>query len=250
MEKSEPFRPEYFTRLAELEAGNFWFRTRNRLIIWALGNCFPNAESFLEIGCGTGFVLAGIANAYPHMALFGSEMLTEGLMIAARRVPRAELMQMDVRAIPFVEHFDVIGAFDVLEHIGEDEVVLAKIQQALKPGGGLLLTVPQHRRLWSWFDEYACHVRRYGMEELHSKLFRAGFTIMLSTSFVSLLLPAMLLSRLCRVSEGNRDLEAELKLNSGLNRILEAVLGFESRLIHKGVSFPLGGSRLIAARRK
>ena len=249
MEKSESFRPEYFAKLAELEAGNFWFRTRHELIVWALGNFFPNAQSFLEIGCGTGFVLAGIANAYPQMALFGSEVLTEGLMFAARRVPRAELMQMDARAIPFVEHFDVIGAFDVLEHIREDEIVLAGIQQALKPGGGLLLTVPQHQRLWSWFDEYSCHIRRYGMEDLHAKLFRAGFKIVLSSSFVSLLLPAMLLSRFSKVREGNRDLEAELKLTPSLDEILERILQLESRLIRKGISFPFGGSRLIAAQR-
>src|SRR5215467_2586454 len=54
------FKPEYFTRLAEIEESHFWFRARNELIQWALRNYFPNAKSLFEVGCGTGFVVAGI----------------------------------------------------------------------------------------------------------------------------------------------------------------------------------------------
>jgi SAM-dependent methyltransferase len=59
----------------------------------------------------------------------------------------AVLFQMDARKIPFESEFDVIGAFDVLEHIEEDEKALAQIFHAVLPGGGLILTVPQHRFL-------------------------------------------------------------------------------------------------------
>ena len=173
-----------FALLAKREAGSFWFRARNELIIWALGNFFSTCRLFLEIGCGTGFVLSGIEKAYPEMTLLGSEMFSEGLAFAASQVRRAELVRMDARSIPFVDHFDVIGAFDVLEHIEEDEIVLAQIRRALKPGGGLLLTVPQHPWLWSWTDDYSYHVRRYTAESLHAKLSRAGFDILLSTSFI------------------------------------------------------------------
>src|SRR4029079_5179114 len=54
------FRPEYFDELARFEADNFWFRARNELIVWALQRYFPAGRSFLEVGCGTGFVLSGI----------------------------------------------------------------------------------------------------------------------------------------------------------------------------------------------
>ena len=50
---------------------------------------------------------------------------------------------MDARCIPYEEEFDVVGAFDVLEHIPEDDVVLAQMYRAAKPGSGLLLTVPR-----------------------------------------------------------------------------------------------------------
>ena len=244
------FRPEYFAPLAKLEEANFWFRARNDLIVWALGRYFPKALSFLEIGCGTGFVLSGLAKAYPHLALFGIQVYSAGLGFAAGRVPRAQLMQMDARTIPFEEHFDVVGAFDVLEHIEEDEEVLVQIRRALKPGGGLLLTVPQHRWLWSPFDAFGCHLRRYSRDDLHEKVSWAGFEIVRSTSFVSLLLPAMVLSRFgnrCRTETSDR--LKGLKLDPRLNQMLEAVLHFENRLIHLGCSFALGGSRLVAARK-
>jgi len=246
----EGFRPEYFSVLAALEANNFWFRSRNELIVWALGKYFPQAVSFLEIGCGTGFVLSGISKAYPRLALFGSEVYSAGLAFAAERVPHAQFMQIDARRIPFEEHFDAVGAFDVLEHIEEDEKVLAQIRRALKPGGGLLLTVPQHRWLWGPLDTVSCHVRRYSRNDLHAKLSRAGFEILRSTSFVSFLLPAMILSRFrSRGQIETIDPLREFKLDPRINQILEGVLCFENSLIRSGYSFALGGSRLVAARK-
>src|ERR1044071_3359814 len=75
--ESEGFEANYFQRLADQEAGNFWFRSRNRLVIWALKHYFPEARNFLEIGCGTGFVLQGISAALPTLVLSGSEIFCE-----------------------------------------------------------------------------------------------------------------------------------------------------------------------------
>ena len=151
------FESSYFSDLARLESENFWFRSRNLLITWALKKYFPNFQSLVEIGCGTGYVLSGLSNAFTKATLQGSEIFTAGLGFAAKRLPSATFMQMDARNIPFVEEFDVIGAFDVLEHIEEDEQVLEQAHGALKPQGLVLITVPQHAWLWSSVDEYACH---------------------------------------------------------------------------------------------
>jgi SAM-dependent methyltransferase len=153
------FKAGFFASLAELEAGNFWFESRNRLLTWALDRYFPKAETFLEIGCGTGFVLSGIRRGFPRIKLFGSDIFTEGFAYAKERVPGATFFQMDARNIPFENEFDVIGAFDVIEHIEEDEAVLKQMYQACKHQGGIILTVPQHAFLWSYMDEYSCHVR-------------------------------------------------------------------------------------------
>ncbi|MDO8264602.1 MAG: class I SAM-dependent methyltransferase [Gallionella sp.] len=242
------FRPEAFEQLAALEAQNFWFRARNRLIVWALKRHFPNMQHYLEIGCGTGYVLAGVAQAYPLATLVGSEVFSVGLPYAASRVKTAELLQMDARQIPYVEEFDVIGAFDVLEHIEEDEVVLAAMLRALRPGGGVAISVPQHPWLWSMADASARHVRRYKVGELREKVLRAGFKLEFETSFVSLLLPAMLASRLTKQRGNFRDNSLpELRLPSWLNRVFEIVMSLESYLIRSGLRLKLGGSRFLIA---
>jgi hypothetical protein len=105
------FKAEYFARLFQLEAGNFWFRARNDIILWSLRSDLRNAKSFLEVGCGTGFVLSSIARDFPTIELIGSEIFLDGLSHASLRVQSAELIQMDARRIPYVDHFDGIGAY-------------------------------------------------------------------------------------------------------------------------------------------
>jgi SAM-dependent methyltransferase len=160
-------------------------------------------------------------------------------------------MQMDARSIPFENEFDVIGAFDVLEHIKEDEKVLAQMCMALKPEGLMLLTVPQHAWLWSPIDEYAFHERHYAAPDLHQKIEAAGFRVIRSTSFVTTLLPAMMISRFLqkKVSDKKFDATAELKISPWLNALFSRLLGAELALIKRGFNFPVGGSRLVVARK-
>jgi SAM-dependent methyltransferase len=247
---SEGFEADYFPRLADQEAGNFWFRSRNRLLVWALKKYFPKAENLLEIGCGTGFVLSGFKQAFPNLVLSGSEVFSEGLCFAAARLPKVELFQMDARRIPFRDEFDVIGAFDVLEHIKQDEEVLAQMHQATRKGGGILITVPHHRFLWSPVDEFARHVRRYETRELRDKVNRAGFSVVRITSFVSLLLPLLVASRFKQRMTGEEvDPSAEYNIGRLLNTTLEKILDAERTVIRTGLSFPAGGSLLLVARR-
>jgi SAM-dependent methyltransferase len=127
-------------------------------------------------------------------------MFPEGLAIARERVPDATFFLADARTFDAPKAYDVVGAFDVLEHIDDDAAAIGRLYVATAPGGGALITVPQHPALWSSRDEYACHVRRYRRRELIARLESAGFQIVRATSFVSLLLPLMALS----VSAGSR----------------------------------------------
>lgn len=250
---NEGFRVEYFDELAALEADNFWFRARNDLIVWALQRYFPACRTLLEIGCGTGFVLGGIYAADPSIALSASEIFIAGLAFAAARVPSADFSQMDARHIPYRDEFDVIGAFDVLEHIEDDVAVLAEVGRALRPGGGFLATVPQHPSLWSLQDEHAHHVRRYTAAGLRRKVEAAGFEVVRMTSFVSLLLPMLVAARLrtreCKTDVGFDAID-ELRQPRAVNIALEAVMTMERTLIRHGLSLPAGGSLLLVARKR
>jgi SAM-dependent methyltransferase len=246
----ESFDPRWFHVLAGREAGSFWFRGRNRLIVWALRRYFPSARSFLDVGCGTGFVLAGVARASREMTVAGGDLLTAGLRFARERVPRAALYQLDARRLPFEEEFDVVGAFDVLEHIDEDQVAMSEMTRATRRGGGVLVTVPQHGWLWSGEDEAGDHRRRYSRDEVVGKLTRAGLSVERVTSFVSLLLPVMAASRLFHRA-GTRDDHSlrELGLPRRVDAAFEATLAAELALVRAGLSLPAGGSLLAVARR-
>jgi SAM-dependent methyltransferase len=244
----DTFPAESFELLARVEEQSFWFRARNELIVWAVSRYFPAAASFFEIGCGTGFVLRGLHERRPELALAGGEPFTGGLNVARSRLPDVPLYRVDGASLPFEHEFDVIGAFDVLEHIEDDEAVLRELSRVVKPGGGLLVTVPQHPRLWSAVDTYSRHVRRYTRHELVQKVSGAGFVPIRATSFVSVLLPLLALSRR-NAKEGERyDPDTEYRLPAAVDTVLERVLGAERALIRGGLSLPVGGSLLVVAR--
>jgi SAM-dependent methyltransferase len=244
------FDARYFSELIKIEEKNWWFRSRNKLIIWALHRYFPKAENFFEIGCGTGFVLSGIKQAFPDLFFSGGELFSEGLAHARRRLPDVSLFQMDARKIPFEDEFDVIGAFDVLEHVQDDEDVLLEIVRAVKNGGGLIVTVPQHPILWSYVDEYSYHKRRYRRKELVRKVKKVGFQEIWCTSFVSLLLPLMLIIRVRKHKKPKHfDPLEEFMIVDSLNHTLLKIMSAELFLIRAGISLPVGGSLLLVAKK-
>ncbi|WP_417471464.1 class I SAM-dependent methyltransferase [Luteimonas mephitis] len=250
VQHDDGYDPAYFTDLARLEDRHFWFIQRNRIIGAFARRFFPETTRYMEVGCGTGFVLHGLQQAFPHWRVWGSELHAEGLEFAGQRLPDARFLQMDARRIPFKDEFDLIGSFDVLEHIPEDEAVLGSMHSALRPGGGLLLTVPQHPRLWSAQDVAAHHVRRYRRGELEAKLERAGFSVVRSTSFVTLLLPMMLASRMgSRLAGDACDPLREVRIGPLANLLGNFGMWFDRVLIAVGINLPVGGSRIIAARR-
>jgi SAM-dependent methyltransferase len=248
---AQGFDPTAFARLAEVEGGSWWFQGRNRLLVWALERHFPDAVNLLEVGCGTGFVLAGLQDARPGLSLTGAELFSAALSIAAARVPRAELVQLDARRLPFESEFDVVGMFDVLEHVEEDEQVLRELHRATRPGGGLMLTVPQHPWLWGSADEAGHHQRRYRRSDLVRKVEAAGFAVERVTSFVTLALPLMVASRLADRHRAAEDYDpmTEFRINRHVNAALFASLTVERAIVRTGLSLHAGGSLLLVGRR-
>jgi SAM-dependent methyltransferase len=157
---------------------------------------------------------------------------------------------MDARRIPVENAFDLIGAFDVIEHIAEDEDVLLAIRQALKPGGSVVISVPQHPWLWSQADGLALHQRRYRRGELEEKLRRTGFEIRFSSSYTAALFPVMALSRLKSrffPGRGTDDVNREETVGRSVNNAFTRLLGIEVALTLRGMRWPFGGSRVVVA---
>jgi len=246
---ADAFPEESFADLADQEEGSFWFRSRNDLIDWALRTYFPQARSFFELGCGTGVVLAALHARRPELDLAGGEPFAAGLDVARARVPEVPLYQIDGRRLPFEEEFDVVGAFDVLEHVDQDDEILRQMNQATRVGGGILLTVPQHPWLWSAVDDFSRHRRRYRAGELVQKVEAAGFRVVRQTSFVSALLPVVAFSRWRDRGKKDYDPATEFRLPRAIERAFGGVMLVERALIARGLSFRAGSSLLVVAAR-
>jgi SAM-dependent methyltransferase len=241
-----------FEVLVALEERSFWFQSRNRLLQWAFTRSFGGStRHLLEIGVGTGFVLSGLREANPGLQVAGSDIFVEGLTRAAGRLgPSVPLYQMDARQLPFREEFEVVCAFDVLEHIEDDNAVLREMRAALRPGGGIMVTVPQHMSLWGPADEAAHHVRRYERHQMLTRIRKAGFHVTLTTSFVSLLYPALVIARRRTSRAGAYDLAGEHTLTPALSALCRMVMDVERMAIRAGVRFSVGGSLLVVAVRR
>jgi 2-polyprenyl-3-methyl-5-hydroxy-6-metoxy-1,4-benzoquinol methylase len=246
---SNPFPIAAFERLFVRESTHWWFVKRNELILWALHRFSPAFNSFLEIGCGTGFVLQAVHHQYPNALLTGTDFFSEGLAFAQQRLPNVQMMQLDAQTMNDEQKYDVIGAFDVLEHIPDDQLALQNCARALTPNGMLFISVPQHMWLWSYVDTYAEHRRRYTEDELCQKVRRAGLQVVYTTSFVSLLVPLMLIMRK-RVSAETYNPDAEFDVSPLLNTILKSIMHIELWLIRLGIRFPIGGSRFLVAQKR
>lgn len=238
-----------YAELSDAESRHFWFVSRARLIAWAIGRYFPEATSFFDVGCGTGGVEAALRQLIPSLPVVAGDAQLSGLRLARRRLPDQPFIQCDIRAMPFDREFAVTGAFDVLEHLDDDAAVLREMYRITQPGGGLIVTVPQHQRLWSAVDDFSHHRRRYARRELAGRIEDAGFQLLRLTSFMTLTLPVMLISRATARTGEAFDPARELRIDPLSNGVLSAACAVERLLISSGVPLPVGGSLLAIARR-
>lgn len=255
------YTAEQFAPLFAAEDHHFWFRSRNRCIAAALRSLsdFASIQEVLEVGCGTGVVLAQLQKLFPRGRVVGMDLFEEGLKFARKRFS-GTLIQGDIFQYSFNQSFDLIGAFDVIEHLDEDEKIIERFRQQLRPGGHLILTVPAHQSLWSYFDEVAHHRRRYAVSELERKLAAAGFSGIYVTPFMSALFPLMWIKRrlvgeradkLSKADGKDRQAAAEsdLQINPLMNLLMNLLLRPEAFLIAHGRRVPFGTSLLAIASR-
>jgi len=245
---------EGFDVSAQAEAASFWCRSRNRIIRRAVARFAAAGRDLdmLEIGCGIGGVI-GELRRQTNLRLTGSEISLHGLRYARARFPDVEFVQLDATRMPFAAAFDVIGAFDVLEHVDDDERAIDGVRRALRPGGVFVVTVPQHAWMWSALDETVRHKRRYSRKDLLRKLRRARFDVLFCSSFVTALFPAMAVSRmLARTRRRDADraarFAAEVTFSPAANVVCDAVMRLDEAAIRAGWSLPFGGSLLAVAR--
>jgi SAM-dependent methyltransferase len=249
------FDPHFFESLSRVEEEHFWFVGRQETVLQALRREVPDwaQRRLFDIGCGSGGLLAflgrrgvplaGACDAYP-----------ESLGLVRARLDLPLLLVDEGRLPPLGEGHDLLGMFDVLEHLDDDVGTLRALAQALIPGGALVLTVPAHPWLFDEMDELACHRRRYTRRGLRAVLEGSGFEVRLLRHFMSSIVPALLLVRALgrllpqgRAGAAERR-QAELRVVPGLNALMRGILAVE-RAATARLPLPFGSSLLAVATR-
>ena len=242
-------------RLLAAEDRHFWFRARNETIAAAALQPIRDLHdgfSILEVGCGSGNVLRVLQRlAGNHGQVEGLELSNEAAEVARARtglrVTNGYVADLDPDA-----RYDLIAAFDVLEHIADDIGVLVQMRDRLVSGGRLILTVPAHQSLWSAFDVASGHERRYSVSTLSRALRRSGFQVEYITYFMSLLYPMMWLRRrLLKARELDMGalLDSEFQIVPGVNRVAYELLRREAVAVRRRWHLPMGTSVAAIARR-
>jgi SAM-dependent methyltransferase len=242
--------PEVYQVLAKVEDRHWWFRGRRAIATHILQRLkLPADAAILEVGSGTGGNLAMLSH---FGRLFAMELNTSARVLSDRRgIVKAEEGRLPDH-IPFGDRqFDLIAAFDVLEHIEEDLASLVALGARLASGGKLLITVPAFSFLWSRHDESHHHKRRYRLTPLAQLVDRAGFEIMLASYCNFWLFPLVATARLLdRLKRGSPKNDNQLAIPPApLNHLLEAVFASE-RYLHDFVRLPFGVSIILLARAK
>jgi SAM-dependent methyltransferase len=209
-----------------IEGRHWWYRERRWTIARELRR-IPRPGRAIEIGAaGGGNCTVLMRHGWDVLA---TEYLEEGVRIAKERGIPAQ--QADARDLPMPDgSFDLLIAYDVLEHIEEDHLVAAEIARVLRPGGVALIAVPCDMRLWSAHDVASGHVRRYTRASLTSVLVDAGLAIESLRSWNVLLRPVVRLRR-GRATGVTGDAECDVGEVAGwLNATLGAIVRAERYL--------------------
>jgi SAM-dependent methyltransferase len=234
-----------YDSMAALDQQHWWYRARREVLAALIRRAVdprPGAE-LLEIGCGTGHNLTMLSAFGAVSAL---EVDPEARKVAEKRLGRPVLSAPlpELAGVP-EGHFDVIGAFDVVEHIEDDQAAIAAIARRLKPGGKFIATVPAHQWMWSAHDVVNHHHRRYSLKGFRNLIEGSPLRLEKIGYFNSLLFPVAVAERMASKVRGKDDSDLTLPA-APLNTALERVFAAERHLIGR-VPLPPGLSLFAVA---
>ena len=227
-----------YDRMSELEATDWWFVARRGLIAALIAHRLPRRADarILEAGCGSGGNLAMLGR-------FGTVDAFEYDALARAQARQKSLVDVQFGALPSDLPFDgrtydLIGLFDVLEHVEADTATLAALSGRLADRGAILVTVPAFPFLWSRHDERHQHYRRYTRASLTAVAEKAGLRVSHAGYFNFFLFPAAVAARGLKRLTGSETPDDRMP-GPLMNRVLTRVFSFERHLVGR-MRLPFG----------
>ena len=222
-----------YDAMAELDQRHWWYVARRKVLADLIRReaHLPAGARVLEIGCGTGHNLEMLGEFGTVDAL---EVDETARALARERLGR-DVFSAPLPSLDGIERggYDMVAAFDVIEHIPDDKAALDGIARLLRPGGRLVVTVPAHQWMWSAHDVVNHHQRRYSKRALRQLIEGSPLKLDKIGYFNSLLFPVAIAERLASKLRGREDADLSLPpapLNQALERIFAAERGLIGRV--------------------
>ena len=240
---------EMTTQLEQPSKTHFIDRYNRKVALDGIRNKLNNRKCcYLDMGCSSGYMLEEALEEFPNTDAIGADYFSAGLLQCHQRLPNIPLFQVDLANCQFSDNlFDAVTCLNVLEHIKDDVSALRHLFRIIKPGGKLVVTVPMDPGLYDIYDQVHCHVRRYQMSELKSKVESTGFRILEANHFGVFIYPAFyLVKQINRWRFGRVTEDKKMKIvfsqihNTSRIILMEKLCNIEYSLGRGGISYPFG----------
>jgi ubiquinone/menaquinone biosynthesis C-methylase UbiE len=247
-------KAEYYQEYYHLERKNWWFLARREILRDQLKGLLRDRENLNILNVG-----AALGASTLMLQEFGNVTSLEYNKECCDFVK--EKLGMDfingsIIELPFEDSkFDLVCAFDVVEHVEDDALAIRELHRVCKPGGYTFTTVPTFKFMWSEHDEINEHVRRYTMKS-YLALFKPVKASIYFKSYFNfwLFLPIAsfrILSSFFKKSKEEKIKSDNAKINSAfISKALLSIFKSETYFLKRGINLPVGVSLMIISNKK
>jgi SAM-dependent methyltransferase len=246
----------YYKEYYHLEREHWWFRARGEILLSHLRRVFRGQANIriLNIGAATG----RSSELLMQLGDVTSIEFDKDCYEFSRDVVQIPIVQGSILDLEFPDNFfDLVCAFDVIEHVEDDVLAVAEMRRVCKKGGILCVTVPAYMFLWSEHDVVNHHFRRYTstilrglFEEKDEAVFHSYFNFWLFFPIAAFRLLAKILP--LKKKQTSEETASDFSVGKGgfLNALFYRIFMSENAFLRRFISLPVGVSLLSSWRKK